>query len=198
MLDAIFPIVEGHGDVFAVPELLRRLAHERFQNYQLNILTPFRLSRGKIVVDRELARAVELGARKLAAHGGAGAILVLFDADDDCPGTLGPLLLQRIAMTRPALLSAVVLAKREYESWFLASAIALRGRSAISDDAAPPPDPEAVRDAKGYMEQQLLRPGAKYSETIDQVALTASMDFDEAMVCPSFQKFYRDMARLLT
>ena len=121
MLDAIFPIVEGHGGVFAVLALLRRLAHERFRNYQLNILTPFRLSRGKIVVDRELDRAVEFGARKLAAHGGAGAILVLFDADDDCQGTLGPLLLQRIAMTRPALLSAVVLAKREYESWFLAS-----------------------------------------------------------------------------
>jgi len=101
MLDTIFPIVEGHGEISAVPELLRRLAHEEFRNYQLEVMRPFRLPRGRILADAGLEKAVELGARKLAADGRTGAILVLLDADDDCPAVLAPALLQRITAVKP-------------------------------------------------------------------------------------------------
>jgi uncharacterized protein DUF4276 len=197
VLDAIFPIVEGHGEVGAVPELLRRLSHERFQNYHLEVMRPFRLPRGKILCNQDLERAVEFGARKLDVNGGMGAIFVLLDADDDCPADLAPPLLKRVMRVRHGLLSTVVVAKREYESWFLASAVSLRGRSSVKIDAHPPPDPESIRDAKGRLERELLTPGSKYSETIDQVSLTAAMSFDEARACPSFDKLYRDMCRLL-
>ncbi len=196
MVDVIFPIVEGHGEVAAVPELLRRLAHERFQNYQLHVMSPFRIPKNKLVVAQDLRKVVDFGVRKLSAHGGIGAILVLLDADDDCPATLAPRLLQEIANVRKDLLSSVVVAKKEYECWFLASAMALRGRGMIKADAVPPPQPEAIRDAKGYLERECLIPGHKYSETVDQVALTAMIDFDEAMSCPSFRKLYRDMEQI--
>lgn len=105
MADVIFPIVEGHGDVSAVPELLRRLAFEEFGNYGLRVLRPFRLPRGEIVANNELERAVELGARKLAEEGDRGGIFVLLDADDDCPATLGPALLQHATAARHDLSS---------------------------------------------------------------------------------------------
>jgi len=197
MLNSIFPIVEGHGEVTAVPELLRRLAFNEFGNYQLRVLRPFRLPRGKMTADRNLEKAVELGARKLANEEGAGGIFVLLDADDDCPAELGPRLLARVAAVRPELLASVVVARAEYESWFLASAVALRGVNSVRADASPPDEPELIRDAKGFMERKLLLPGAKYSETVDQVSLTAAMSFIEARSCPSFDKLYRDMTRML-
>jgi hypothetical protein len=197
MVDVIFPIVEGHGEVPAVPELLRRLAFEEFGNYGLRVPRPFRLPRGKIVAENELEKAVELGVRKLAEEGGRGGIFVLLDADDDCPATLGPTLLRRAATVRADISSSVVVARSEYESWFLASANSLRGRNAIRQDATPPANPELIRDAKGFMERELFLPGAKYSETVDQVSLTAAMNFDEARQCPSFDKLFRDMSVLL-
>jgi Domain of unknown function (DUF4276) len=195
MADIIFPIVEGHGEVSAVPELLRRLAFEEFGNYRLRVLRPFRLPRGKIVADHELEKAVEFAARKLTEEGGRGGIFILLDADDDRPATLGPALLRRA--TRHDFSSSVVVARSEYESWFLASANSLRGTNAVRPDASPPANPELIRGAKEYLERELLLPGTKYSETVDQVSLTAAMSFIEARMCPSFDKLYRDMAALL-
>jgi hypothetical protein len=197
MVDVIFPIVEGHGEVPAVPVLLRRLAFEEFGNYGLKVLRPFRLPRGKIVAENELEKAIELGARKLADEGGAGAVFILLDADDDCPALLGPSLLHRAITAKRELPSSVVIAKSEYESWFLAAANSLRGSNSFRDDALPPREPELMRDAKGFLERELCLGGAKYSETVDQVSLTAAMNFAEARACPSFDKLYRDMERLL-
>ena len=77
------------------------------------------------------------------------------------------------------------------------SSSALRGRNSVRPDATPPADPELIRGAKGFLERELLLPGAKYSETADQVSLTSAMNFNEARACPSFSKLYRDMAALL-
>lgn len=197
MVKAIFPIVEGHGEVEAVPELLRRLARERFQHHYLNVMRPFRLPRGKILRERNLEKAVDFGVRKLSEYRSVGAIFVLLDADDDCPAELGPALLRRVRSMRSSLLSSVVIAKCEYESWFLASAISLRGKASVRPDAVPPPDPEAIRDAKGYLEREIFMLNSRYSETVDQVSLTALMNFDEARRCQSFEKLCRDLGKFL-
>ena len=91
----------------------------------------------------------------------------------------------------------VVIAKNEYEAWFLAAAHSLRGQRSIRQDAEPPPDAEAVRDAKGYLERNLMIDGAYYSETVDQPALTAIFSIDEARVTPSFDKLWRDFGSFL-
>ena len=64
--------------------------------------------------------------------------------------------------------------------------------------AEPPGDPEAIRGAKEYLERTYLPSGATYSETVDQVALTALLDVGEARAAPSFDKFCRDLCRLLS
>jgi hypothetical protein len=194
-MPAIYPIVEGHGEARAVPELLRRIASE-ICRVGTRVLPAHRVPRGRMMAEgfTDLERAVELGRRKIAATGEPGAVLVLLDADDDCPAELGPSLLRRI--TRPDLPIAVVLAKREYEAWFLAAARSL-GRKLGRDDLRPPADPEAVRDAKAHLVRHILGPGAVYSETVDQVRLTAALDLAEARAAPSFDKLCRDLCRLL-
>ena len=82
----------------------------------------------------------------------------------------------------------MVMAKREYEAWFLASIEALRGRRGVLPEATPHPDPESPRDAKGKLERR-MRPGASYSASVDQVAMTGHLDLESAYRgCRSFRK----------
>ena len=90
----------------------------------------------------------------------------------------------------------VVLAKAEYESWFLAAAASLAGHRGIDEAASPPPDSEAIRDAKGWLSAR-MPPGRRYRETLHQAALTARFDLDSARAAPSFDKMWRDLASLI-
>jgi hypothetical protein len=83
-------IVEGDGEVEAVPVAIRRIVHEIHPNLGLKIHHPIRIPRTKLVKPGELERSVELAARRA---GKGGAILMLLDSDDDCPAALGPELL---------------------------------------------------------------------------------------------------------
>jgi hypothetical protein len=195
VLRSIYPIVEGHGEVKAVPVLLRRFAYEVHDNQEFYPFPPHRIPRGQIMAANQLEKAVELGARKVHQRGG-GAILVLIDADSDCPAEIGPSILERVRKARPDVAASVVVAKAEYEAWFLASARSLRGKRNISSNAEPPSEPEKIRAAKEYVSQVLMVPGTTYSPTVDQSALTAVFDFAQARQCPSFDKLWRDLDRL--
>jgi len=179
----IQPIVEGHGEVAAVPVLLRRLQAE-CRAYGLGIGKPIRQHRSQLCQEETLRRAVRLA----LLQPDCGAILILFDSDDGCPKDLAPPV-QRWACDeardRPC---AVVLAHREYEAWFLGAIESLRGKRGILPDAAPHPNPEGPRDAKGELEAR-MPPGRSYSETADQAALTARFDLATAYArCRSFRR----------
>src|SRR5438045_2049103 len=118
-------IVEGYGEVEAAPILLRRIVQDLDPTLLLLIPSPpIRIPPDKLVKANELERAVELAARK---NNPPGAVLILIDADEDCPAVLAPQLLARARKQRSDPPLAVVLAKREYEAWFLAAAVSLRG-----------------------------------------------------------------------
>ena len=185
-------IVEGHGEVKAVPILIRRVAASLCPELPIGRLHPIRVSRSKVIQEGELERTVELAARKI---GGQGAIFILLDSDDDCPARLGPELLCRALEVRGDLPIAVVLAKHEFEAWFLAAAESLRGYKGLKNDLAPPNNPEEIHDAKGWLKQR--RDGRKYRETLDQPGLTARFDLDQARQADSFDKCYRDIVYLL-
>ena len=191
-LPRIVPIVEGHGEVEAVPILLRRIAAAVRPAVAVGVLSPIRIDRSKIVTPPELERAVELAARRAGAD---GRILILLDADDDCPARLAPELLQRARAARTDRAIRVVLAKTEYEAWFLAAAGSIAGQQDIAADAAPA-DPEAVRGAKEWLARR-MPPGRKYRPTLHQAALTKLFDLDAARAAPSFDKLWRDVTALL-
>ncbi len=186
-------VVEGHGEVEAVPVLVRRIARDLYPTDPDPVCTVFRVPRSKLVQSGELERSIDVAARRVQPH---GAILILIDADDDCPARLGPELLKR-ARAVTSLPVGVVLAKREFEAWFLAAAQSLRGRRRLAEDLEPPPDPETIRGAKEWLRRHQVG-RYLYSARTDQTALTAVFDMARARrVSSSFGKCYREIARLL-
>lgn len=186
-------IVEGHGETEAVPVLVRRMVEIVAPGASVRISHPLRIPRSKLIQQGELERAVELAARQAGTDGG---VLLLLDSDDDCPAEMGPELLARMRAVRADLRSSVVLACREFESWFLAAAESLRGRRGLAGDLASPADPEAIRGAKEWLSARMEGDG-RYVETLDQAALAAVFDLQQARRAPSFERFFREMARLL-
>lgn len=173
-MKAIQPIVEGHGETAAVPELLRRLQAEAAAS-GFRIGRPIRRKRPELVARDSLQKSVKLALLQPDAE----AILVVFDADDDCPRELAPTLAAWAKEVATEIPVAIVMAKREYEAWLLAAVESFRGRAGILATAMSPDDPESVRGAKEALEQRMAA-GLGYSPSTDQVALTAHMDMSLA------------------
>jgi len=186
----IAPIVEGYGEVRAIPSLLHKIARHIAPELQLVVCNPIRRSRSQIVKPRELEKDVIQASYLLEERDALkyGWILLFLDADDDCPATLGPDLRRRARQAREGLNVDVILPMYEYESWILASAQALEAQGLLYS-ASNLLQPEGVRDAKGRLKQ--LRPGQRYSETVDQDKLTKKLDITEARQARSFNRFYR-------
>jgi len=189
----IASIVEGHGECEAVPKLVGRIARSLDPSLLAVVHPVIRWPASRLLRPGEIERAIELAARR---NSGQGGILVLLDCDDRCPAKVGPALLQRAVKVRPDVPVSVVLAKHEFEAWFLAAAESLRGRRGLPADLTGPPDPEAVRGAKEWLQDRMPR-GRGYVESSDQPALTAVFDMDAARRADSFDKCYREISRLL-
>lgn len=192
MPGVLVPIVEGQSEVQSIGGLLRRMI-ARLGVYDVDVARPFRVKRSKVIRAGELERAVTQAVRSRA---GATGVLVLLDADNDCPASLAARLCGRGA-TATSLPVRVVLAKAETEAWILAAVDSVRGCRGIRDDAAPPPDPEEVRDAKGAL--SIRMEGSRgYLATDDQPALLSALDLNLAAErSPSFAKLARDVASLV-
>ncbi len=189
----IVTLVEGHGEVAAVPILLRRIAEVVAPGLTLDLSRTIRVKRQRFLKEGELERAVELAARQ---SGDGGRILILLDADEDCPRDLAPRMLERARAARKDRIIRAVLAKREYEAWFLAAAESLAGHRGIDAAAVSPADPETVASPKRWLSQH-MQSGWSYRETLDQPALTAVFDLATARRAPSFDKLWRDLSTLL-
>jgi hypothetical protein len=170
----VAPIVEGHGEVQAVRELISRIAVELCGTWT-EVAPPFRLDSGKMRKPDELAKAVRVQAARIK---GPGGVLVLRDGDDDdvrCPVELA-----RQLAPEPGLVAVpveVVIARHEYEAWFLAAAESLRSHPAVRDDASAPADPEARRGAKSQLEAMMCE---SYKETLHQAKFSALIDLNAA------------------
>jgi len=186
-------VVEGHGDIEAVPIVVERIANRAMPDLVLQITTPLRTPKSRLVKPGELERAVEFAARRVSRVGG---VLVVIDSDDDCPAEVGPELLARASIALPALPVAVVLAKREMECWFIAAAESLASRIGLPSDLQAPPNPESIRGAKEWLTSK-MEGSRSYSPTLDQPVLARYFDLDRALQAESFAKLHRDVQRLL-
>jgi len=192
----IAAIVEGHGETEAVPELVRRIALTIHLGFVPRVKPVLRLPANRLLRGNGIEDAVEHAARKLEGRGG---ILVLIDCDwsGACPAADGPRLLTRATAARNDIPVAVVLAKQEFETWFLAAAESLRGVKGLLPDLAAPAAPERIRGAKEWLSAR-MQPGASYAETTDQAALAAEFDLEAARRrSDSFDKCYREIRTLL-
>ncbi len=193
MPPVLVPIVEGHAEVEAVPVLVRRLLAESGRQ-EIRVARPVRVKRYQVVRPGELERAFELARRRPE---GCDAILLLLDADDDCPKEIAPGLIERAQRASAGLPVAVILAKSEFEAWFVGSLESLRGVRGITETTTSPENPEDIRDAKGFLSRQMAHQ-RRYVEVDDQPALAESFDLRLARQrCPSFDKFFRDVQGIL-
>jgi len=172
-------IVEGVGDELALPGLIHRIRPE------WRVARPIRASRPRLIKPTgpmNLEHYLPLARNNALQEGERGGILVLIDADDDCPAHLGQALSERIRRAVSDVPFVVVAANREYEAWLLAGLpeIELKGNV------------ELVRDAKGRLKQHF----GQY-KSIDQKSLTARFDLTMARErSPSFRKFMRSIELL--
>ena len=156
----VAPIVEGHGEVNAARPLLHRL------NPACVVARPIRVPRTKMLKPDEMARYLQLAKSNLPSDPQAPAvILVIFDADKDCPAQLGPSLISEF---RARIDRAVQLciANRGFESWLIA------GRPDGFGDR----DEDRTGNLKAWMKER----DGHYRETVDQAKWAAQLDADLA------------------
>ena len=172
-------VVEGHGDGQAALNLVTRLA-EDLRLAGLHWAEPIR---GRnLHQERGVQKAGELVRRK----GDAAALLLLRDEDDGCPKDLAPVAaawLRELSLPFP---SAVVLAHREFESFFLPCLSRMAGRKLIGPEGIERlgllpgstfiGDPQSVRGVKEWLSRH-MPPGRAYKPTLDQLALARWVDF---------------------
>lgn len=168
-------IVEGDGEVAALPVLLQRLNVWLSPEHYVHPAPPIRVRRDRFLnKEEEFRRQLLLAAAKA---GEQGWVLVLLDADDDCPAELGMNIWQRAQAVIPHRKLSVVLANREYEAWFIAAAESLHGKRGFQLTEQNLPEAETPRDAKKWIE---LRMQDSYHEITDQPAFSASFDLQQA------------------
>ncbi|ASF45945.1 DUF4276 family protein [Methylovulum psychrotolerans] len=173
----ITAIVEGDGEVAAFPILLRRLRDWLSpDNYGLEITKPIRVRRDRFLnKEEEFHRMLMLAAQKCEQQ---GWIVILLDADDDCPAQLSREILDRTQRIVPDRKISIILANKEYEAWFIAARDSLDGLRGFSITHGDNPEPEGIRDAKKWLGSRIKE--GKYREITDQPAFSASMDLQQA------------------
>ena len=90
-----------------------------------------------------------------------------------------------------------MLAKQEYESWFIAAIESLSGMRDLKENLIAPANLEEIRDAKGWLSKQMTT-NMKYKPRIHQLQLSQAFDMQFARSrSDSFDKFYREVTRLI-
>lgn len=187
----IVPIIEGHAERESIPVFIRRLLNDQGV-HNIPVRPGFRVHRDKVVKPGELERTVETALSEATAR----ALILLLDADDDCPASLGPTLLGRGVVSAAGHPLGVILAKKELEAWFIAGIESLRGQRGIRGDATCPADPESIQGAKGWLTEH-MEGGRTYVEVDDQPALIATFDYGTAATrSRSLRKFLAEVTLL--
>lgn len=170
----IAPIVEGDGEEQAIRLLIQQIGYVRLGRY-IEVTKAYRLGRGKMLHHAELCRAVRLQNEAVSAS--QGGVLVVLDADDDCPVELHDTVERLVKAS--GLSCEVVAANREYEAWFLAAMQSLWMHRHVRDDAAYDEDPDSPRDAKGCLADRM---NTRYRPKEHQPAFSSLVDPDLAFI----------------
>lgn len=204
----VAPIVEGHTEQGCLERLLHRVWAEVLRSpSRLQVLEPFRGHRdsflqkdGKVLSEAATKAALKLRSASRKEPASQSMILVLFDAEDDCPATLGPQTLGVVRGAVPRDLSvACVFAKRMLESWIVAGASTLAGVNGLPTPLPPHTDPETA--GAGWLEKQIRQVdrNRKYSKTIDAKEFVTAMHLGECReTSPSFDKLCRELEARIT
>ena len=195
-MPTIVPVVEGDGDVAAFPALLSRILLENHNRPDVLVAHGRRgvvKANGRSNLVNKLERFLQHAQNKPNCD----AILVLLDADNDCPVILGQQLSQRCEQMGTKCPVHIVCARQSYESWFLASLDTVKGNSIVPHTATLSGYAEAVQNPKQWI-TALLPQGQAYKETTHQAAISSFIDLDLAHKnSRSFRRLCHALGQLL-
>jgi hypothetical protein len=204
----IVPIVEGHAEGQPERGCVERLLHRVWgellgQSERLQVVEPFRGHRDQLVdanglmltntVDRAL---VKLRSKLKKDAQARPLVLILLDAEEDCPKTIAPRLLEVARRAVPAEVPvSCVLAKKMLENWIVAGASTLAGVNGLPD---PLPARDNFEDRRGaaWLDAQLRnrKRTRKYKKTADAEVFVRAMALQECRDnAPSFDKLCREL-----
>lgn len=197
----VMPIVEGQGEVKSLRILLYRIWVELLGGEHIHVHLPIRQSRSKLVRNgriqiEDVESTVKLADSKIRIYSkrmsDPALILILFDADQDCPARLGPQLLESAKSAFPHRDITCVIVNVEYETWFVAAAESLSDYLDLKE-IEPPQSPEESRLGKRWIKNRFR---GKYQETENQPALTQAMNLASCRQrSPSFDKLCRELGK---
>jgi len=189
----IVPIVEGDGEDLAVPRLLARVIwgplRERAAGLPHTVGDAI-CAHGETKLLKE-GRLERFHERALMRRNCVG-VFVIFDADGGCAEERALHAARRLRKRNAPVPAAVVVARRMYESWFLANLAGngdrIRDILGLAADARPDRAPEEVPNPKTWLTEHMPR-GRPYKQTTHQEALTQAMDL--AIPCEHSRSFQR-------
>lgn len=175
-----YVLVEGHGEVEAVGNLLARLSARIGDATQW--ARPLRWNNLHLWEARGRG-GVRAALDFVRGKGDAAGLLLLRDADDGCPKVLGPEIASHLRGATPPFPTAYVLFKPEYEVLFLPCVSSMAGRALDGRPGLLPGTTwdgatwEARRGVKEWLSSHFPK-GRRYKETVDQLAMTRLIDLD--------------------
>lgn len=200
-------IVEGDGELKAAPKLLSKtLLH--IERYDVSPgLT--QNAGGRHVLLRTVKRhpkdkCLEDFIKRAYDYTEDDAVIVMLDSEGDCPVTLAKQLAARVVAHGARRPTAIVVAHRMYEAWFLACGPAFVGKALLGcpafgeDFVVLDSSDETTRGPKTHIKEHLPRDRG-YKETQDQEILTSWVDIEMARQnSRSFQRFLDAVRELLS
>lgn len=200
MAKKIGVIVEGDGEVTAVPVLLYKILHH--QNcFDVFISNPKNAHGcGNLTKPGGLERFVQYAMLERECCG----VLVLLDGDTlgNCAVESAKELSERIKCLAPRVPVSIVIANREYEGWILASIESICGNPIDSEivfpvDVLAPIDPDSINSAKGWIAARLPK-NKTYKETVHQASMSRLIDVNLANGrSRSFRRLQNAVSQLL-
>lgn len=190
-MNRILPIVEGDGDLKAVPILLRNLL-ALHGLHETQILPPHK--RGELP---KVASGFDNYFR-MALKENAAILLVLdFDCEYcDCPYQEAAKLYERAQSIRNNWPFKIAFLVKEFESLFLTEIQAAKNVLALPSNTVFPEEPRTIRDAKGWL-SKVLPKGSSYKPTVHQAKITARLEFERLReTSPDFRHLENSLLHL--
>ncbi len=177
----LYVLVEGHGEVAAVQNLLARISQDQECFYPWD--KPRRWQNLHQWKSQSGRGGVLKGVNFIRSKQDVGGLLILRDEDDMCPKDLAPEMATRLRDLKLPFPVAYVLLHPEYEVLFLPclkqmTGIFPDGRPGLVAGAAWDGDNwESRRGVKEWLSKH-FPPGRSYKPTMDQAIMTRKIDMD--------------------
>ena len=189
----LIALVEGPGDLAAVPVLLRKLLQQA-NLFDWRPGDPMKA--GELPALRKHLHRVAEALRIKMNAGKCHGVLVLLDLEDGCPRAEAWALAAEFAAFGLPYPVAVVFAHREYEEWLVASLPTIAPNSlSLADNLVRNYEPETKRGVKEWLSSHMPY-GTIYKETIDQAVFTQHLDVALAQECRSFQRLLKAVSEI--